>query len=81
MNYVSIAWGCGALLATLAPLIPQCEAVSPYNIPFAVVGIVVSGDSFIRSGARRKTYMAVGLVLSACSALFSLIWALTAANS
>lgn len=63
MQILSLILGILALLGFLIGFIPCLGALNWLNIPFAVVGLVVSIVAFASAPPGRRTYAIVGIVL------------------
>jgi hypothetical protein len=59
----SLAWGIFAILGFLVAFIPCLGALNWLNIPFAVVGLIVSIVAFASGVPGRRAFSAVGIAL------------------
>lgn len=63
MQVLSLAWGVLALLGFMIAFIPCLGALNWLNIPFAVVGLVLSIIAFATGAPGRRTLSLVGIIL------------------
>jgi hypothetical protein len=63
MQVLSLAWGILALLGFMVAFIPCLGWMNMLNIPFAIVGLVLSVIGFAMGAPGRRTPSAVGIVL------------------
>jgi hypothetical protein len=63
MQVLSLAWGILALLGFMVGFIPCLGWVNMLNIPFAIIGLVLSIIGFATGAPGRRTPSAVGIIL------------------
>ncbi len=63
MQILSLAWGILALLGFMVGVIPCLGWFNVLNIPFAVVGLVISIVAFASGTSGRRGFSAAGIVL------------------
>ena len=63
MQVLSLAWGILALLGFMVAFIPCLGWLNVLNIPFAVVGLIISIVAFASGVPGRRTHSAAGIVL------------------
>lgn len=76
MQVLSLVWGIIAIIGMGIGFIPCLGALNWLNIPFAVVGIVVSAIALGTAGQAPKGSSIAGLVccaIAACFGLFRLV--------
>lgn len=69
MQILSLAWGILALLGFLVAFIPCLGALNWLNIPFAVIGLILSIIAFLKEAPGRRGLSAAGIVLCAIAVL------------
>jgi hypothetical protein len=63
MQVLSLAWGILALLGFMVGFIPCLGWLNMLNIPFAIVGLILSIVAFASGTPGRRTHSIVGIVL------------------
>jgi hypothetical protein len=63
MQVLSLAWGILALLGFMVAFLPCLGSLNWLNIPFAIVGLVISIAAFTTAPPGRRTLSVVGIVL------------------
>jgi hypothetical protein len=63
MQVLSLAWGILALLGFMVAFLPCLGSLNWLNIPFAVIGLIVSIAAFGSSEPGRRTYSVIGIIL------------------
>lgn len=63
MQILSLTWGILAIIGMFVGLIPCVGALNWLNIPFAVVGLIVSLVSHSSNPGSRRTGSLVGIIL------------------
>jgi hypothetical protein len=72
MQIVSLVWGILALIGMLIGFIPCLGSLNWINIPFAVVGLIVSATAY-SSREPNKTPSMLGLVFCAAAVAFGIM--------
>ncbi len=73
MQVLSLIWGILAILGMLVGFVPCLGALNWINIPFAGIGIVISGVAFGTAGHAPKGSSVAGLVCCIIALFFGLI--------
>lgn len=73
MQVLSMVWGILAGIGMLVAFVPCLGSLNWINIPFALVGTVISGIALGTSGNQPKGMSIAGLVLCICAFAFGLI--------
>ncbi len=63
MQVLSLAWGILAMLGFMVAFIPCLGSLNWLNIPFAVVGLVISIIAFATGSPGRRSPSVVGIIL------------------
>jgi hypothetical protein len=63
MQIVSLIWGILALVGFMVGFIPCLGALNWLNIPFAVIGLIISIIAFASAGPGRRGFSVVGIIL------------------
>lgn len=69
MQILSLAWGILALLGFFVAFLPCLGALNWLNIPFAIVGLVISIVAFVKEAPGRRSAAAAGIILCAIAIL------------
>jgi hypothetical protein len=69
MQALSLAWGILALLGFLIGFIPCLGALNWINIPFALVGLIVSVIAHNKATPDKKSMAMAGIVMCAIAAI------------
>jgi hypothetical protein len=73
MHVVGLIWGVLAAIGMLVGFVPCLGALNWLNIPFAGVGIVVSGVAYSRAMEDEKRSAVAGLILCTIALFFGLM--------
>jgi hypothetical protein len=63
MQIVSLIWGIMALVGFMVGFIPCLGALNWLNIPFAVIGLIISVIAFANAAPGRRGFSVVGIIL------------------
>ena len=63
MQVISLAWGILALVGFMVGFIPCLGALNWLNIPFAVVGLIVSIVAYATGPRHNRTGSLIGIIL------------------
>ena len=63
MQIVSLIWGILALVGFMIGFIPCLGALNWLNIPFAVIGLIISIVAFANTPPGRRGFSVVGIIL------------------
>jgi len=70
MQVLSLLWGIAAIVGMVVGFFPCLGALNWLNIPFALIGFIISGIALATAGNRPKGSSVAGLVLCLVAVLF-----------
>lgn len=73
MEVLSLVWGILAVLGLGIAFLPCLGALNWLNIPFSVVGLIISVIASSQAPPDKKNMATIGIVLCAIAAVFGLI--------
>ncbi len=72
MQIVSLIWGILAIIGMIAGFLPCLGALNWLNIPFAAIGIIISGIALGTAGHKPKGSSIAGLVCCVAAMFFGI---------
>ncbi len=73
MGLIGLLWGIGSLLLTMLVFIPLLGAGNWLTIPFAVVGLIVSGLGYAMTSPMHRGRARAGLWLNGIAILIGIV--------
>jgi hypothetical protein len=73
MQMLGLVWGIVAILGMGVAFIPCLGALNWLNIPFSLVGLIISAVATSQAPPDKKNLAIIGIVLCAFAAVFGLI--------
>jgi hypothetical protein len=73
MQMLGLVWGIVAILGMGVAFIPCLGALNWLNIPFSLVGLIISAVASSQAPPDKKNLAIIGIVLCAFAAVFGLI--------
>lgn len=73
MQVLSLIWGIFALLGMLVAFTPCLGALNWLNIPFSVVGLIISIIALVTTEEKNKGASIAGIICCSIAAFFGLI--------
>jgi hypothetical protein len=73
MQMLGLVWGIVAILGMGVAFLPCLGALNWLNIPFSLVGLIISVIATSQAPADKKNLAIIGIVLCAVAAAFGLI--------